>query len=394
MKYNFDEIVDRRGSNCIKWDPETLMDMFGEKEALPFWVADMDFRVAQPITEAISGSVDHGIYGYSKRPDSYYNAIIHWTERRFKWKIKKEWIVYTPGIVSAINQMIQAFCIPGDKILLQQPAYYQFTNAINKNGCQILGNELKLHGDYYEIDFDDFEKKVKDPQVKLFILCSPHNPVSRVWSKEELVKIGQICMDNDVLVIADEVHGDLVYSGNKHMMFASLKEEFAMNSITCTAPSKTFNLTGLLSSNIIIPNPELRQRFENVLDRNGIHYQNIIGISALEAAYNEGEEWLTQLLVYLEGNIKFIETYLSVNLPKAKLIKPQGTYLGWIDLRKYEVDGRKLEKAIVQNGKVALDGGTRFGEAGSGFMRLNFACPRSLLEEGLKRLCYAVNNIE
>lgn len=391
MKYNFDEVIDRGGTNSSKWDPEVLESMFGVADAMPFWVADMDFKVAKPIVDAVVKRAEHGIYGYSKRTDSYFNAIINWTRKRFGWEIKKEWIEFTPGVVPAINYLIQAFCIPGDKVLIQQPVYYPFKKAIENNGCHVSDSPLIFNGEYYEMDFEDFEEKVKDPKVKMFILCSPHNPVSRIWTIEELKRVGQLCLENNVLIISDEIHNDLVYSGYKHIMFGSLSEEFAMNSITCTAPSKTFNLAGMQASNIIIPNLKLMDKYRRVLEKNHIGGQNPLSIVALEAAYNEGEEWLEQLLKYLEGNIEFIHEYLKEHLPKAKFIKPQATYLGWLDLRAYEEDGEKLERLLFEKGKVALDGGTWFGKGGDGFVRLNFACPRSLLEEGLKRLCDAIN---
>lgn len=394
MKYDFDKVIDRTGTNSSKWDPDTLETMFGEREAIPFWVADMDFKAADPIVDAVVKRAEHGIYGYSKRTDSYFQAIIDWTKRRFDWEIKREWIEFTPGVVPAVNYLIQGFTIPGDKVLIQQPVYYPFKNAIENNGRHMINNQLKFNGEYYEIDFEDFEEKVKDPKVKMYILCSPHNPVSRLWTREELMRLGQLCLENDVLVVADEIHNDLVYSGYKHIMFASLSEEFAMNSITCTAPSKTFNLAGMQASNIIIPNPELMDKYRRILEKNHIGGQNPLSIVALETAYNEGEEWLEQLLEYLEGNIEFIQKYLEEHLPKAKLIKPEATYLGWIDLRAYEEDGEKLERILAQEGKIALDGGTWFGEGGSGFMRLNYACPRTLLEEGLKRICDAINKIK
>lgn len=393
MKYNFDEVIDRTSTDSMKWDSVTLKEMFGVEDALPFWVADMDFKVANPIIETIRERVDHGIYGYTERPDSYYNSIINWTKRRFDWDIQKEWIEYTPGVVPALNYLIQALCIPGDKIVIQEPVYYPFKNSILNNGCHVVDNPLIENEDYYDIDFEDLEVKLKDPKVTMFIFCSPHNPVSRVWSEEELRKIGNLCLENDVVLVSDEIHNDLVYSGFKHTMIAGLEEKFAMNSITLTAPSKTFNLAGMQASNVIIPNIKIREKFQRVLERNSISLANPFSIVALEAAYNKGEEWLEQLLEYLEGNIKLINEYITEHLPKAKVIEVQATYLAWIDLRAYETDGEKLEKAIIEE-KVALDGGSWFGEGGEGFMRLNFACPRSLLQEGLKRLCTAINNIE
>ncbi|SKC79228.1 MalY/PatB family protein [Maledivibacter halophilus] len=393
MKYNFDEVIDRKDTNSMKWDRDTLIEMFDEPEALPFWVADMDFKTAPAIIEAVVKGAEHGIYGYSKRPDSYFEAIINWTRRRFGWEIEREWIEYCPGIVPAVNYLIQAFCIPGDKIIIQEPVYYPFRRSIENNGCHVVNNGLKFNGEYYEIDFQDLEEKAKDPRVTMFILCSPHNPVSRVWTKEELIKIGNICLENDILIISDEIHNDLVYSDYKHTIFPSLKEEFAMNSITCTAPSKTFNLAGMQASNIIIPNSKLMERFRVILEKNNIGHQNPLSIIATEAAYNHGEQWLKELLKYLEENIEFIHKYLGENLPKARMIKPQATYLGWIDLREYEENGLKLERILAKKGKVALDGGTWFGQGGEGFMRINFACPRTLLEEGLSRICKAVNGI-
>jgi len=391
MKYNFDEVIDRLGTNSAKWDQQTLQDMFGVSDLLPFWVADMDFKSAQPIIDAVTKRAEHGIYGYSKRTDSYYEAIINWTKKRHGWDIKKEWLEFTPGVVPAINYLVQAFCMPGDKILIQNPVYYPFHRAIENNGCHIVDNTLKFNGHYYEMDFEDFENKAKDPKVNLFILCSPHNPVSRVWTREELTIIGDICIKNNVIVVADEIHNDLVFSRYKHTMFASIKEEFAMNSITCTAPSKTFNLAGMQASNIIIPNPAYMKKFRKILEKNSIGGQNPFSIVALETAYNQCEDWLEQLLDYLEENIRFIHSYLAEHLPKAKLIEPQGTYLGWLDLRRYETNGKKLERVVYENGKVALDGGTWFGKGGDGFIRLNFACPRRLLEQGLERICKAIN---
>lgn len=390
MKYNFDEIIDRTGTESSKWNKDVLSDLFGEGDLLPFWVADMDFKVAEPILQALRKRVDHGIFGYSVRPDSYYQAIIDWTSRRFGWDIKKEWIEYTPGIVPAINYLIQALLIPGDKVLIQQPVYYPFKNAIENNGCIAVVNQLNYNGEFYQIDFDDFREKAKDHDVKMFILCSPHNPVSRVWTEEELRKLGEICLENDVIIISDEIHNDLVYSGYKHYMLGSLSEDLAKISITCTAPSKTFNLAGMQASNVIIPNGEIMTKFRKQLERNNIGMQSPLSIAAVEAAYNEGEEWLEELLKYLEGNIEFLKGYLAEHLPKAKLVRPQVTYLGWIDCRAYESDGKKLEEMVIRKGKVAFDGGTWFGAGGDGFLRINYACPRSLLEEGLNRLVKAL----
>jgi len=392
VKYNFDQIIDRKGTNASKWEPQVLNQLFGEEDLLPFWVADMDFKVAQPIVDAIVKAAEHGIYGYSVRPEEYYKAIIDWTEKRFGWKIDKEWIDYTPGIVPAVNYAIQAFCMPGDNVVIQQPVYYPFSNAIKNNGCHVVSNDLVFDGEKYNMDFGDLESKLKDPKVTMMILCSPHNPVSRVWDLEDLKKVAHLCLENNVFLISDEIHNDLVYSGYKHTIFGLVGEEFLDNLMVCTAPSKTFNLAGMQSSNVIIPNPVHRQRFRRILEKNSIGGQNPLSIVSLIAAYTEGEEWLEQLLEYLEGNIKFIEEYLKENLPKAKMIKPQATYLAWIDFSGYESDSRKLEELMTKKAKVAMDAGTWFGEQGAGYMRLNFACPRELLKKGLDRIASVTNS--
>ena len=390
MKYNFDEIIDRSGTNSSKWEPEVLKELFGEPDLMPFWVADMDFKVAEPIVEAIVKAAQHGIYGYSNRPASYYQAIIDWTERRFGWKLEKEWIEYTPGIVPAVNYAIQAFCMPGDNVLIQQPVYYPFANAINNNGCHVVSNDLIFDGEKYNMDIKDLEEKLKDPKTTMMILCSPHNPVSRIWSREELKKVAQLCLENEVLLISDEIHNDLVFSGYKHTIFGLVGDEYLNNLIVCTAPSKTFNMAGMQSSNVIIPNSSLMRRFRRVLERNSIGSQNPLSIVSLEAAYKHGEEWLEQLLEYLEGNIKFIDEYLKNNIPKARMIKPQATYLAWIDFSAYVDEGSKIEELMAKKGKIAMDGGTWFGSQGAGFMRLNFACPRELLRQGLDRMKLAI----
>jgi len=391
MKYNFDNTINRKNTYSRKWDPEILKEMFGRDDLLPLWVADMEFRVAKPIEDAIINRANHPIYGYSKRPESYYDAIVEWINKRFDYKIEKEWIMYTPGVVPAINYIIQAFTDEKDSIMIQEPVYYPFRRSIENNNRNVVNSSLEFDGERYNINFKDIEEKIQSENVKIFILCSPHNPIGRVWTKTELEKIGNICLENDVLIVSDEIHSDLVYESSTHTMFASINKDFEMNSITCTAPSKTFNLAGMEASNIIIPNSRFREKFQQILDLNNIGFQNPLSIAAVESAYREGEDWLEQLLKYLQGNIEFIEEYLNKNLPKAKFIKPQATYLAWIDLRKYESNGEILENKIINKGKIALNGGTWFGKDGEGFMRLNFACSRSMLEEGLKRLSKAIN---
>ncbi|OPL07971.1 MAG: cystathionine beta-lyase [delta proteobacterium ML8_F1] len=384
MSRSFDEVIDRSDTNAVKYDRTTLKAFFGQEDLMPFWVADMEFAVPEAVTKALRKAVDHGIFGYSTRPDSYYQAIIDWTQKRFNYTVEKEWIGFTPGIVPAVNYALQAFCMPGDKVIIQQPVYYPFARSILNNGCQVLDNTLVYENGRYEIDFEDLEKKARDPLATMMILCSPHNPVSRVFTKEELSRIGEICLENNVMVLADEIHNDIVFEGYEHTVFASISKAFEDIAITCTAPSKTFNLAGMQASSIVIANPKTRERFNRVLERNSIGFQNPLSIVAVEAAYRHGEEWLEDLLRYLEGNIMTIKDFLSRELPEAKLVEPEGTYLAWIDLSAYESDGMKLEKTMAQAGGVALDGGSWFGPSGNGFLRLNFACSRSMLLEGLK----------
>ncbi|RFB15014.1 pyridoxal phosphate-dependent aminotransferase [Bacillus sp. HNG] len=387
MKYNFDESINRLQTNSVKWDE--VENLFGDKEILPMWVADMDFKSPQPVIEALKKRADHGIYGYTTRPDSYYEATVRWMKRRHKWTIEKDWITFTPGVVPALGIIVQSFTNPGDKIIIQQPVYYPFMSVIEKNGREIVNNPLRLENGRYYMDFEDLEKKI-DPSVKMIIISNPHNPVGRVWEKDELTKLEEICLKHNILVVSDEIHSDLVYEGNVHTPFASISDEFAGRSITCTAPSKTFNLAGLQTSNMIIPNQELRERFNKALEDRFIGMTNTFGVTALIAAYEEGEEWLDQLLVYLKGNLDFLNDYIKSNIPEVKVIKPDATYLVWLDCRELGLDAKKLEEVIQKQGKVAFDEGYIFGKEGEGFTRINIACPRVLLEEGLKRFSDAL----
>ncbi|MBC8061255.1 MAG: pyridoxal phosphate-dependent aminotransferase [Clostridiaceae bacterium] len=379
MKYNFDEIILRRNTNCIKWDR-------GAEDVLPMWVADMDFKTAQPIIDALKGKLDSGVFGYTLHPDVYYDAIIGWWERRHNFTLKKDWLVFCPGVVPALSYIIRANTCQGDKVLLQSPVYYPFYRVITNNGCQVVDNPLKLVHESYEIDFEDLENKASDPKVKLMLLCSPHNPVGRVWTREELIRIGEICEKHKVLVIADEIHCDLIYKGYKHIPFASINEGFLMNSITCTAPSKTFNLAGLQVSNLIVPNKELRTKLKQILVVNEIGEPNVFSVNALIAAYNYGEEWLTQLMEYLEGNLKYLIDFVGSNMPALKVIKTEGTYLIWVDCRALGKSSKELNTLLIKNAKVWFNDGSTFGLNGEGFVRINIACPRELLVEGLNRI--------
>ncbi len=333
-----------------------------------------------------------GIYGYSDFMPSYYDAVINWYKRRYNWELQREWMVFTPGVVPAIRLAINAFSNPGEKIIVQTPVYYPFFSSIEDNGRQILNNPLMLKNGRYEMDFEDLEQKVKDTKAGAIILCNPHNPVGRVWNREELKRFGDICTDNGILVISDEIHSDLRYPGVGFTNFASISDKFADNSITCTAASKTFNLAGLQASNIVIPNRRIRQIFENVRDSTSSSKLNAFAEEAIKAAYNECEGWLDDLSIYLKGNKELLKEFIKENMPQVELIEPEGTYLVWLDFRKIESNPKKLEKLMLRDAKVALDEGYVFGNGGEGFERINIACPRSILEKALIQIANAVKN--
>lgn len=379
MKYDFDTVINRRNTNSVKWDTT-------QENIIPMWIADMDFKTADPIIMALEKRVHHGIFGYASIPDDYYEAEAKWWEKRHNFKIKREWIEVTTGVIPSLSGSVQAFTEPGDKVLIQSPVYNYFNSSITNNKCEIVLNELKYNGKFYEIDFEDFEEKASDEKVKIFILCNPHNPVGRVWSENELKRLGEICLKHKVIVLVDEIHRDLVYRGNKHIPFASISESFLMNSITCTAPSKTFNIAGLKASNIIVANEEYRKKVNRSLNINETIEPNVFGIEALIAAYNEGEEWLDQLVAYLEGNRDYLISFINERIPKLSVIKPEATYLIWIDCRNFEISSSELCEKILNQGNLRLNDGKNYGEAGDGFIRINIACSRELLTEGLERL--------
>lgn len=389
-RYNFDEVMDRRGTGSLKWD--ALKERFGSEDLLPLWVADMDFRAPEAVVEALVSRAEHGIYGYSTFMPSYYDSIIRWYHRRYHWEIKKEWIVYTPGVVPAINFAIQAFTNPGDNVIVQPPVYYPFFRSIEWNGRHVLYNPLKLADGRYRMDFDDLEKKVKDPRARMMILCSPQNPVGRVWEKEELQRLGDICIDNNILVFSDEIHSDLRYPGVGFTNFASISDKFAQHSITGTSGTKTFNLAGLQISNIIIPNERIRQTFENSVATAGTIMPNAFAPVALQTAYDKCEDWLDELMEYLAGNLEFLKEFVREELPGVNVIEPQGTYLCWLDFRDVEADPASLEGLMLKVAKVALDEGYIFRAGGDGFERINLACPRSILRTALQKISEAVRN--
>lgn len=394
MAYDFDKVIDRRGTSCSKWDADPNKTIPGveypvDRDVLPVWVADMDFEVAPEITEALAERVRHGIFGYTKVPDACYDAIISWQERRHGWRIKREWITFTPGAVSAAHMAMQAYCQVGDTAIIQPPVYYPFYRTVHNNGGLLSCSCLRRSGSRYEMDFDDFERRAAEDRTTIFILCSPHNPVGRVWREEELERVGEICMRHGVRVFADELHCDIVMPGYRHIPFAGLNPEFAAHSITVISPSKTFNLAGLQATAAIIPDPEMRRRFENVKARNSLSDPNLFAITAMEVAYSRGDKWLDEVLAYIKGNYDFLVEYMGKKLPKVKVMPLEGTYLAWMDFSAMESDERALQKRMLTRGKVWLDEGWIFGEGGAGFERIVLACPRSILKEAVDRMARA-----
>jgi cystathionine beta-lyase len=383
VKYNFDNYFERRGTGCFKWDFTEII--FGEKDILPMWVADMDFPSPQPVIDALRNRAEHGAFGYPARTQSYYDSIINWMYQRHGWSIKKEWIAYSPGVVPALSMSVIALTNPGDKVLVQSPVYYPFFSAIKANGRELINNPLRFENNSYKIDFEDLERKLSS-SVKLMIFCNPHNPVGRVYTLEELKQIGELCIKYNTTILSDEIHSDIVYKGYKHIPIASICEEFAQNTVTCMAPSKTFNIAGLSTAEVIIANEKLRSDYTRIIEGIGINTSNIFGIVGLEAAYRFGGEWLEQLIDYIEGNVDFLDSYLKSKIPFIKMIKPEGTYLAWLDCRGLGMDQNTLKRFMANEAHVGLNNGTAFGECGEGFMRINLGCPRSILKQALERI--------
>ena len=391
MRYNFDEVCDRTNTGCVKWD--NVRTIFGSQDVIPMWVADMDFPVAQPIVDALQKRAAHPFYGYTLAEPGVIEAVVERMQRKFAWKVEPEWIVFTPGVVPALHVAVRCLTHPGDEIILQEPVYYPFFPAVKASGCQIVTNSLKLVNNRYEMDYDDLESKFlpragmmpMPNRVKAIIVCNPQNPVGRLWNKEEITRLGEIVIRHGAAVISDEIHCEILFKGYRHTPFASISEEFAQNSIVCMAPSKTFSLAGLETSTIIIPNKKLRNEYINT--RTGIlPGPNLFGYAALEAAYRYGDEWLEQVLDYLQGNLEFLTEYFTSRIPSIKVIQPQGTYLVWLDCRGLGLDNSSLRSFMREKAKVGLDDGFLFGAAGSGFERMNIACPRSILAEALQRI--------
>jgi len=381
MKYDFDTVIERRNTNSIKYDP---LSRRKPEDVLPLWVADMDFAVPPCVQDALTSRAQHGIFGYSEPGASYYAAVQSWFKNRFDWDTEKEWLCITPGVVNALYLAVRAFTKAGDAVLIQQPVYYPFASSIQKTERTLLVNELVYKDGKYSIDFEDFENQIK--KAKLFILCNPHNPVGRVWTRSELIRMGEICLRYGVKIISDEIHQDIIFSPNKHLVFTALDSRFADITITCTAPSKTFNLAGLNHANIFIANKELRARFKQEYESCGLSQPNIMGLISCEAAYADGAQWLDELLDYLSGNMALLDNFLQSNIQKIKLVKPEGTYLAWLDCRELGLSSKELDAAITNKAKLWLNDGPMFGKGGNGFQRMNAACPRSILQKALDAL--------
>lgn len=381
---DFDRVIERRNTNCLKYD---FAEQRGKpKDVLPLWVADMDFRTSSYVQEALIKQAQHGIFGYSEVKEKYFEALRDWMKRHYDWEVKREWLVKTPGIVFALAMAVKAFTNENDAVLLQLPVYYPFSEVIEDNHRRIVSNTLKQDKNgKYSIDFEDFEDKIVREEIKLFFLCNPHNPVGRVFTKEELTRMGDICVKHHVIVVSDEIHADFVFKG-KHTVFADLKEEYKKISITCTSPSKTFNLAGFQVSNIFVQDPKLKKMLKKQIAAAGYSQLSIMGLVACEAAYRDGEEWYNAMLEYVRANIEYTKEFFVERLPKIKVTDLEGTYLVWLDFRKLGLSNEQLEDLIVNKAGLWLDSGAIFGESGLGFQRINVACPRSILKEALMRI--------
>lgn len=385
MKTNFDEIVERRHSGSLKWDGIEERLGIKEKDLLPMWVADMDFKTPATVREAISEKLQHGVLGYAGSYDTYYESVLDWMKERYQWTPQKDWMVHGGNLVSVLTRLIRVYSNPGDKVLIQPPVYGSFRNLIKSNHREVVENPLQQTKNGYEIDFIDFEKKLQE-QVSLFLLCSPHNPVGRVWSYEELEKMGSLCKKYNVLVIADEVHADLTFKNKKHIPFLAVDKAFEENGILCTAPHKAFNLAGLEISSTFIPSAERRDQYTKEMLRDGYNKPNLLGVTAAEAAYRRGGKWLEEVVDYIEKNHQYLQERLRQEMPPLHVTKAEAGYLAWIDCRKSGYEAETLNKAFIKKGKLLLSNGTGFGTGGEGFFRMNLACPRSVLEEGVSRL--------
>ncbi len=388
MEHDFDEIISRTGTHSVKWDHR--VEHCGRSDVLPMWVADMDFRSPPAVRTALKRAVEHGVFGYTARSERYERAIRGWLFDRHGWGVDPEWILYSPGVMPGVSYAIQAFSEPGDKVIVQSPVYPPFFGVIRENDRRVGENPLVLVDDHYQMDMDDLERQLAEDRTRILLLCSPHNPVGRVWHYKELERVGELCEKHDVLIISDEIHGDIVYPGAEHVPVASLDPDFQEITVTLTGPGKTFNVQGLISAFAVIPNDDLRKAFERVLKRNWVTLENALSIYACEVAYEEGAPWLDELLTYLNGNRAYLLDHIQDHCPGIRAIQPEGTYVAWLDCRELGLDDNELRDFFVDEAGVCPNSGVTFGAPGSGFMRLNFGCPRARLREGLDRISAAL----
>lgn len=379
--FDFDTVINRRGTNSYKWD------IVKEEDVIPLWVADMDFKAAPAILEALKKRVEHGVFGYTLVPDSYYEAIINWFARRHNWQIDRSWIIYTTGVVPAVSCAIKALTLPGEKVLIQTPDYNCFFSSIKNNGCEVAENELVRRGDSYEVDFEDFERQCADEKTTVFLLCNPHNPAGRVWTKEELERMNDICLAHGVRVISDEIHCELVMPGHRFTPFAAISNACRDNSVVLNSPTKAFNIAGLQIANIICADPAMRRRIDRAVNINEVCDVNPFGVVALQAAYNESEEWLDSLNHYIWGNYLALKEFIAKELPRLEVTRLEGTYLAWVDIKATGLTSDEAYGKLMKEGRVYVNSGTMYGRrAGEGYLRINLACPRATLLEGMKRM--------
>ena len=390
MTVFFDEVIDRKNTASLKWD--CCKQRFNKEDIIPMWVADMDFKSPDRIIQAIIKRAEHGVYGYTESSEKLARTIMNWLAKKHQWNVEKSWIVHTPGVVTSLNAAILSFTNVGDKILMQTPIYYPFYSSIQDNLRELVTNPMKNIDGFYTMDFDDLEKKLAHG-VRMMILCSPHNPIGRVWRQNELEKVARLCKKYNVILISDEIHSDIVYKGYKHIPIASLGEEECLNSITLISPTKTFNIAGLCQSSAIIANEQYRRKFKNTINRTGAGMLNIFGLEAADTAYSCCEDWLEELMSYLQSNLDIVEEYFEKHIPQIKVIKPEATYMVWLDCNQLPLEMEKLKDFFTLNAGIGLNDGITFGKEGFGFQRLNFACPKTLLMEGLERIEKAVTEL-
>ncbi len=389
MKYNFDEIINRENTASVKYD--LRKEIFEKEDVIPMWVADMDFKTPDFIIKAIKDRANHEVFGYSFRPESYFQSIVNWLKRRHNWEISKDWISFSPGIVPAVNMAILAFTEPNDKIIIQPPVYFPFFSAIKNNNRAIIENPLKLKNGRYCFDFNNLEKKLAD--AKMLILSNPHNPGGSVWTEDELKRLGEMCLENNVLIMSDEIHADLVFKDFKFIPLASISKNIADSTVTFIAPSKTFNMAALSTSSVIASNKELKDKYDKVLDAIHVGLGNVFGTVASEAAYNYGDEWLDQLMDYISVNLDFTQEFLNEKIPQIKMIRPEGTYLVWLDCSELNLNEKDLKEFMIKDAGLGFNDGRMFGTGGEGYMRMNIACPKQTLLDALISLEKAVNKL-